>query len=111
MQTVDNIIGLQATLTATVNAFYYHVGEINPEKDFHYYAKYKDGKMCVLLVFTDYYTEPKYENDLPESHYDIQEIYFSENTKISKAVNDITSEIERIHDAENPDLKYKHELI
>ncbi len=111
MQTIQNINILQAILEATVNSFYYVVGKIEDSKEFDYYAKFKDGKLAVCLKYVDYYTEPKYENDLPESHYDIQEIYFSEKTKISKAVNDITVELERIHDAEIPDLKYKHELI
>lgn len=111
MQTIQNIDRLQAILDATVNAFSNHVGEINPAKEFDYYVKYKDGKMAVHLNFVDYFTESKYENGPHINHLDKQELYFSEDTKISKAVNDITTELERIYDAEVPELKYKHELI
>lgn len=111
MQTIQNINILQAILEATVNSFYYVVGKIEDSKEFDYYVKYKDGKMGVHLNFVDYFTESKYENEPPINHLDKQELYFSEDTKISKVVKDITTELERIHDAENPDLKYKHELI
>lgn len=111
MQTIQNINILQAILEATVSAFYNHVGEINPAKEFDYYVKYKDGKMAVHLYFVDYFTESKFENDPHINHLDKQELSFSEDTKISKAVNDITTELERIHNADVPDLKYKHDLI
>ena len=102
MQTIQNINILQAILEATVSAFYNHVGEINPAKEFDYYVK---------LYFVDYFTESKFENDPHINHLDKQELSFSEDTKISKAVNDITTELERIHNADVPDLKYKHDLI
>lgn len=111
MQTIQNINILQAILEATVNSFYYVVGKIEDSKEFDYYAKFKDGKLAVCLKYVDYFTQSKFENDLPESHFDRQELYYSEKTTISKVVKDIMCELERIHDAEVPDLKYKHELI
>ena len=79
-------------------------GEIEDEKNFQINAYKTLFGFEVRLTSTENYKRAKFENDLNQDIPYIQVIELNENTKVSKLVKDIVTEMEVIYKMESPEV-------
>ena len=78
-------------------------GEIEEEKNFEIKVTGKDI-FFIELSCIESFKQTKFENDLNEPNYYVQEIYVK-NTKIDKLVKDIITEMETIYNLDCPTVE------
>ena len=107
MKTLQSLEQLDAIVYTLVNHTSFDVSE---DKEFEYKTYKKDNMLCVYTSFIEAYSEPNFKGDYlqPADEYGIirneQIHYYLAGDLILKIIKDMEAELERIMDADEPEL-------